>query len=333
MKYDLSILIPARNEMWLTQTIDDILAHKKGNTEIIVGLEGYWPTPPIKDHPDVTIVHTSQPFGQRGMTNQLCQLSRAKYVAKTDAHCAFDDGFDVKLLEGFKKTGDNAVVVPIMRNLWIFNWLCKKCGNETYQGPTPTKCEKCDNTTEFERKIYWVAKENPQSTSYLFDSTPHFQYFKNYRKTEKYKKDLKETGFTESMSLQGSFFMCTRDKYWELNLGNEEYGSWGSQGIQLACSFWLSGGSVLVNHSTYYAHLFRTQGADFGFPYPQSGRKVQEAKEYARKCIYENKFPKQIYPSSWLLQKFAPVPGWDEESINKLKEAEKDFKPYIGKVS
>ena len=318
MKYDLSILIPARNEMWLSHTIKDILKNKRGNTEIIVGLEGYWPDPTIEDHPDLTIVHTNQPLGQRGMTDYLCKLSQARYIAKTDAHCAFDEGFDVKLLEGFKKTGDNVVFVPVMRNLWIFNWLCKKCGNETYQGPTPTKCEKCDNTTEFERKIYWVAKENPQSKSYCFDQEPHFQYFKQYTKTEKYKKDLEETGFTESMSLQGSFFMCSRDKYWELNLGDENYGSWGSQGIQIACSFWLSGGRVLVNSNTWYAHLFRTQGGDFGFPYHNPGSQVQKAKEYARKCLYENKFPKQIHPSSWLIERFNP-PGWTEEDIKKLK--------------
>lgn len=50
------------------------------------------------------------------------------------------------------------------------------------------------------------------------------------------------------------------------------YGSWGNQGIEVACKTWLSGGRVLVNHNTWYAHMFRTQGAEFGFPYPQSGR-------------------------------------------------------------
>ena len=33
---DLSILIPARNEIFLTRTIQDILEHVEGNTEVIV---------------------------------------------------------------------------------------------------------------------------------------------------------------------------------------------------------------------------------------------------------------------------------------------------------
>ncbi|KKT34567.1 MAG: hypothetical protein UW23_C0034G0006 [Candidatus Collierbacteria bacterium GW2011_GWA1_44_12] len=39
MTYDLSILIPSRNEMFLARTIEDILSNIEGNTEIIVGLE------------------------------------------------------------------------------------------------------------------------------------------------------------------------------------------------------------------------------------------------------------------------------------------------------
>ena len=37
---DLSIIIPSRNEMFLKRTIEDIIKHKRGNTEIIAGLDG-----------------------------------------------------------------------------------------------------------------------------------------------------------------------------------------------------------------------------------------------------------------------------------------------------
>lgn len=320
--YTLSILIPARNEMWLARTVQDILEHKSPETEIIIGMDELWSDPPIEDHPDVTIIHTSKALGQRAMTNQLCRLSQAHYIAKVDAHCSFDEGFDAKLLEGFKKTGDNVVVVPVMRNLWVFNWVCKKCLNETYQGPTPTKCEKCDNTTDFERKIYWIAKGNPQSKSYCFDSRPHFNYFKNYTKRPEYLEQLK-TGFTETMNIQGSFFMCSREKYWDLEICDEKAGSWGNQAIEVACSMWLSGGKVLVNVNTWYSHLFRTSGKDFGFPYHQSGRDVEKTKQYIKDKFWNFKHPKQIYPVSWLVEKFWPVDGWTDEDLKELKEYEK----------
>ena len=135
--YDLSILIPARNEMFISNTVDDILKNRRGKTEIIVGLDGVLADPGIVDHPDVRIVYVSESLGQRGMTNLLCKLSKAKYVAKVDAHTAYDEGFDVKLMEAMRGH-DNWTVVPIMKNLHCFNWKCLKCGKQTYQGPTPT---------------------------------------------------------------------------------------------------------------------------------------------------------------------------------------------------
>src|SRR3990167_9080137 len=96
--YDLSILIPARNEMFTARTVEDILKNKRGKTEVLVGLDGSWSDPGIPDHPDVRIIYVSQPLGQRAMTNKLERLSKAKYVMKVDAHCSFDEGFDVKLM-------------------------------------------------------------------------------------------------------------------------------------------------------------------------------------------------------------------------------------------
>jgi hypothetical protein len=314
--------------MWLARTVQDILEHKSPETEIIIGMDELWANPPIEDHPDITIIHTSKSLGQRGMTKQCAKLAKGKYLMKCDAHCSFDEGFDVKMIEGFKKTGDNVVMVMTMRNLHVFNWLCKKCLNETYQGPTPTKCEKCDNTTDFERKIYWIAKSNPQSNSYTFDNTFHFQYWKDYTKRPEYKEALEKDGITESLSLQGSCFMMTKDKYFELDIDSYSYGSWGNQGSQIACSFWLSGGRVLINHNTYYGHLFRTQ-QDFGFPYKNPGSEVQKNKKYIKDLFFENKFEKQIYPLSWLLEKFAPIPTWhdgDKKVLNEIIEKGNIFK-------
>ena len=73
--YDLSILIPARNEQFLACTVEDILANKRGSTEILVGLDGQWAEPGIADHPDVRILYVAQSVGQRAMTNKLCAFA------------------------------------------------------------------------------------------------------------------------------------------------------------------------------------------------------------------------------------------------------------------
>ncbi|MBU1110789.1 glycosyltransferase family 2 protein [Patescibacteria group bacterium] len=305
--YDLSILIPARNEEFLVRTIDDILQHIEGNTEIIVGCDGNWPATPIKDNPRVTVVHVSESIGQRAMTNQLCRLSKAKYVMKVDAHCAFDQGFDVKLMADMH---DDWTVAPIMRNLHAFNWKCKN-GHTRYQSPSGV-CKVCGEPTE--KDVVWIAKTNPSSTSYCFDPEPHFQYFNDCKNRQWYKD---QGDLTESMSLQGSCFMLTRDKYWELNICDENFGNWGSQGIEVACKTWLSGGRVIINHKTWYAHLFRTQGGDFGFPYLLGQGQISNAKKTAREMFFDGRF-KGERPISWLVEKFWPVPKWTEDDLKKI---------------
>src|SRR3989338_6626730 len=204
-------------------------------------------------------------------------------------------------------------MVPLMKNLHAFDWLCPD-GHRRYQGPSGP-CSECGKPTL--RDIFWKAKERPNSVSYCFDSVPHFQYFNEYTKRPGYGGDI-----TETMSLQGSCWMLTRDKYWELGVCDEKFGSWGSQGIEVAVKTWLSGGRVLVNHKTWYAHMFRTQGGDFGFPYPQPGHEVQKTKNKVKDLFWNNKWPKQKYSLSWLLEKFWPVKGWTQEDLDKLKKRE-----------
>lgn len=318
---ELSILIPSRNEMFLAQTIADILKNIEADTEVITILDGAWADPPIPQHERVNLVFVSESIGQRAATNLGCKLSRAKYVMKVDAHCSFDKGFDRKMIEAFKKTGDNTTMVPIMRNLWGFSWNCRECNWKKYQGPTPKKCERC-GSTKIRKKIMWIGKERPQSRCYSFDPAPHFRYWNRYTRRPEAAKSLKETGLTETMCLQGSCFMLTRKKYWELDICDESFGSWGNQGIETACKTWLSGGVVMVNHSTWYAHMFRTQGGDFGFPYKQPGRAVRDTKKKVWDSFFNNKWQKQKYPMSWLVKRFWPVPDWKQSDLDNLIKLE-----------
>ena len=320
---DLSILIPARNEMYLQRTVEGILKNIRGNTEILVGLDGEWADPPIIDDPRVTILYHNKSRGQRAMTNDLCRLSSAKWVMKIDAHCAVDEGFDFKMMEEMQGY-DDWTMLPAMYNLHVFNWKCRKCGNEWYQAPTPTRCwmpgesrkpnEQCDNTTDFEKVMVWARREGRRSECYRFDTALHFQYHRAMMKSQ--------TGdIVETMSAQGSCFMLTREKYWELNICDEEHGSWGQQGTEIACKTWLSGGRLVTNRRTWYAHLFRTQGGDFGFPFPLPNEQVNHARKYSQDTWLNNKWEKQKYPLSWLIDKFAPLPEWHEPNYKKILES------------
>ena len=313
MEYDLSVIIPANNEMFLAGTVERICQQKRGRTEVIVVLDGEWADPQIEQHPDVNVLYVPKSTGQRAATNLGVKLSKAKYIMKLDAHCTWDEGMDVKMIEFMNQVGDDVTAVPIMRNLWMFDWKCYHCGWKKYQGPTPKICPDCKKSDKIRRKMMWVGKRNPSSTSYSFDNEPHFQYFEDWKHREPYVTDKATKGYTETMSLQGSCFMCTREKYWDLKLCDDEvFPSWGSQGIEVACKTWLSGGRVLVNHNTWYAHLFRTQGGDFSFPYKQHNSQVERAKRTAKDLFFKNKWDKQTRSLGWLLKKFWPVPGWPE---------------------
>lgn len=309
----LSILIPSRNEIFLKNTIEDILKNIEDDTEIIAVLDGQFADPPIDQHERVNVIYVPEAIGQRASTNLACKIAKGKYIMKIDAHCSFDKGFDRKMLEVMQ---DDWTMVPIMRNLWAFDWKCYKCGKRVYQDKQNI-CPVCN--TEMKRKMLWVGKHNPQSTSFCFDKEPHFQYFEDYKHTPKYIKDKEEKKLTETMSLQGSCFMCTKEKYLELNICDEELGSWGNQGIEVACKTWLTGGKVIVNHNTWYAHMFRTKANnDFGFPYKQNGNDVTRCKAKVRKLLWKGQIPNQKYPLSWLIERFMPVPSWTKEDIKNI---------------
>jgi len=306
---ELTVVIPSRNEEWLKKTVEDILTNAETDIEIIVVLDGSWPVEPLQIDPRVHVIYHNQSIGQRAATNEAARIASGKYIMKLDAHCSMAKGFDKQLLQDIQP---DWTIVPTMRNLHVFDWVCKN-GHRRYQGPSGI-CKECNEPTM--KDVVWISKKSPQSNSYCFDSEPHFQYFGEYSKRKEGQGQL-----TETMSLQGSCFMISKENYFKWNVCDESFGSWGSQGIEVSFKTHMNGGKVIVDHNTYYAHMFRTQGGDFGFPYPLSGKQVENAKEQARKLFYEQ-WPGRVHTLSWLLEKFWPVKGWTEEQLKEVKSKE-----------
>lgn len=301
---DLSIIIPARNEIFLEKTINNILENIEADTEIIVILDGYWPEPSIKDHEKVIFIHYTNPIGQRAAINKGVNLSNAKYIMKLDAHCALDKGFDKKLIE----IGEyNNTIIPLMYNLHAFDWQCIKCGHRIYQGPKPEKCEKCENISEFKIKIVWQPRWNRVTYSWRFDKNMQFQYWLDHRK----RPETHRGNFIETLSFVGACWFMNRERYLEIEGLDEKHGFWGQVGTEIACKTWLSGGKLLTYKKTWFSHMFRTRKG-FSFPYHMTVRQVNKARNYSKDLWLNDKWHKAIYPLSWLIDKFAPVPDWHE---------------------
>lgn len=300
---DLTIIIPSRNEIFLANTIEDILKNMRGDTEIIAIADGEWPDPPIPEHPKVSLIYHNTSIGQRAATNEGARLSRAKFIMKVDAHCSFDEGFDIKMMADCEY---DWTAVPRMYNLHAFDWKCKICGERTYQGPNPVKCNKCKkaNKNDFEMVLVWKPRWSRKSDFMRFDSNLKFGYWGSMVDRPEYNIDI-----SDQMCCVGACWMMHRERYWDIDGMDESHGSWGQMGVELACKSWLSGGRQIVNKKTWFAHMFRTQPG-FGFPYPNSG--VEKARKYSRELWFNNKWPKAKHPLSWMIRKFWPIPEWKE---------------------
>lgn len=317
MARDLDVVIAARNEEFAAKTVEDILAHTERDTGVILVLDGYWPDPPIYDHPKVTIVHHTESVGQRAAYNAGVRLSQARFVAKFDGHTSVDQGFDRKLIEPYD-TGElkaSDVTVPRMYNLHAFDWECEGCGRRGYQGPKPDTCGTCGHQAH-KKTLVWQPRARTQNDLWWFDQDLHVWYCRGREHGAAWnqwnKRAATQGDIVETMACMGNGWIMTRERHHALGGLDEGHGSWGQVGVELGCKAWLSGGRLVTNRRTWFAHLFRTRHDGFGFPYPMSGNAQERAREYSRWLWKGGHWPQAVHPLSWLVDKFAPVPTWDQ---------------------
>lgn len=350
MSYDLSILIPARNEFYhdidlLSCTIENVLVNTSKRVQVVTVLDGYdssWPIQPLPSNPRLTVVHHRKSIGQRAATNEAARIATGEYVMKLDAHCALDERFDEKLLATFEP---HWTVVPAQYNLLVFVWKCKKCGWLKDQSPKPATCPKC-NSRYFKQVKEWRPRDGSAGTDVDRKSGVRTAYLRAWRFDTKLeycpggwgqyleRPNVKGQTIYDTMSLLGACWAMTRKRYFKIEPCDEKYGSWGQQGTEIACKTWLSGGELKCNSTTWFAHFFRTGG--IGFPYSDGGHK-ERAMARCREMWLENRWEQQVHPLSWLITKFDP-PDWvcsdgtSSEAFIKVKAAGEEFFKRKGKV-
>ncbi|KKQ94563.1 MAG: hypothetical protein UT19_C0001G0100 [Candidatus Woesebacteria bacterium GW2011_GWB1_39_10b] len=278
--YDLSIIIPARNEVFVQKTITDLLTKAIGDIEVIVILDGYWPSPQLIGDDRLKIIHRGKPLGMRAAINAGAELAKGKFLMKTDAHCMFAKGYDTVLKADCE---DNWVVVPRRYAL------------------DPEK---------------WDLIDNPK---YPIDYMYLSQDLHGVTWTEKNKDPaLKEVLIDETMSNQGSVWFMAKKYFSELELMDEKtYGTFWNEFQEIGLKCWLSGGSVMVNKKTWYAHWHKS--SDYGRGYSLS--RDDQPKALAAVDKWKKKgWHGQTLPLSWLIEKFWPVPGWTPELVEKINK-------------
>lgn len=128
----------------------------------------------------------------------------------------------------------------------------------------------------------------------------------------------------ELMSAQGSCWFMKKSYYNELELLDEEtYGPFYKEFQEISFKCWLSGGQVVVNKNTFYAHLHK--GKTYGRGYFLDKRTLTRAQEATNRWMYERIWNKQTLPFSSMIERFWPVPTWDDAKLADLKQ--KEWKP------
>lgn len=265
-----SVIIPAREEEYLQRTIDDLFAKAKGDVEVIAVLDGYWPNPPLKEHDDLHIIHKSEPGGMRSAINAGSKLAKGKFLLKCDAHCIFDEGYDVKLKADLEP---NWVMVPRRYGLTRKKW-------------------------EPDKRLYeFQYISHPKDPHYPFKGCnwPEFAERVNGQK------------LVDLMTTQGSCWFTHKDYFLDHLEGLDEinYGWMGREAQELCLKTWLSGGRFVLNRNTWYAHMKRSTR-----PYKKKSEWFKKSMEYAMDFWLNDMWPKQTRNFDSLIEQFKPIPGW-----------------------
>jgi glycosyltransferase involved in cell wall biosynthesis len=281
-----SVIIPSRNERFLSQTIADIFSKAQGDIEIIAVLDGYWPDPPMLDRPNLIVIHRSEAQGMRSGINSAAAIANGDYLMKCDAHCMFAEGWD----ETLKAECDvDWVVIPRRLSLDAEAWAIKDTGKAPvdyhylcypYMHPNEPGIHGCVwNERARERKDILLDDEMSSQGSCWFMSKRHF----------------------------GSFLG---------GLSCEGYGTFVQEFQEIGLKTWLGGGQVKVNKKTWYAHLHK--GKEYGRGYFISKGGMERGIRWSLDYWVNDRWAERQHDLAWLVDKFWPIPTWPADWRDQL---------------
>ncbi len=288
----LSIIIPSRNEQFLLKTVNDIFAKAKGEIEICVVLDGgEWPNPdPLPDRDNLIVIRHSESKGTRAAINAGVAVASGEFILKSDGHCLFDDGFDEQLKADCKS---NWVLVPRRKRLDAENWRIQDVGKPHID--------------------YEYMSWHPVD----FGGRGH-----NIKPWDERNADesLKRVFIDDLMCFQASCYFMRRDYFYALDLMDEAtYGKTQNEGEEIAFKTWCSGGRVVINKNTWYAHL--RKGSRYPRDYQFESADLDRGKSGVQRWLIDSAWKKQTLRFEHLIEKFWPLPGWPEDWKEILSNA------------
>ncbi len=296
-----SIVIPSRNDMFLHQTVNDLLQKAEGDVEIIIALDGYWPENVADFDERVRVFHHGtihNSYGMRAGINAAMAIAKGDYVMKIDEHCMVDQGFDVKLQADCE---ENWVIIPRRKRLDAVTWTVP-------YDPRPD--------IDYMQVDFAYQRPNDNTCGL------HGSEWKQRA------IDRKDILIDETPTSQGSCYFMTKG-HWDrriIRMDEEHYGTFTHESQEIDFKTWFSGGKVMVNKKTWYAHYHKgSRGKNYGFSNAQY-QKHQADKERGRKWCRDYWLNQQDYPHDWawfIDEKFPGMPGWEGDWKQRLLDCKK----------
>lgn len=286
-----TVCIPARNEIYLNNTIEEVFTKAAGEVECIVGMDGTWEYPLPPDRDGLTVIHYGKRRGHRALMNAAACIGTGDYWMKLDAHCMLGEGYD----EFLKAECDvDWMVTPRRYSLDFEKW-----------------------QRAIKRPVDYEYIRYPYTADGIFIGTTAVYYWMVRQ------RQRKTIAVDENMICQGSCMFMPMKYFRDLIYPMDEvnYGPYIGEQFEIGMKVWLSGGRCMVNKNTWYAHLWK--GDAYKLRYLQErGEHLPKRDEhdsraagidYQTRYWLGNQWPDRIHDFDWLLDRFWPVPGWPDE--------------------
>jgi glycosyltransferase involved in cell wall biosynthesis len=275
-----SVIIPARNEPYLQQTVNEVFSKAVGDVETIVVLDGQENNPyPIKLPRNLLVIQFFQPQGMRSSINAGAEAATGKYLMKLDAHCALSEGYDEILQAGLD---DDWVVVPRFYTLNAEEW---KWQDGRFCDYYYLSCPMTDRKQfRFSTGGYWWERTQERLDIFVDDA----------------------------MIFHGSCWMMSAEHFWRIGPLDNAYGTHGMEPQEICFKTWLGpwNGRVMVNKRAWNAHMHKGRQRPRG--YHMGKTETFNSYDYCARYWMANSWPQQAKPLEWLIDKFSPVPTWPE---------------------
>ncbi len=266
-----SVIIPSRNDKFLNNTIQDMLAKAAGEVEVVAVVDGPTDCPLPKEHPALLVLQLPEARGMRNGINAGAARATGKYLLKADSHCSMSEGYDVLLQAECEK---NWLVIGRRNEL-----------NESWEISDTTPCDywylSCPWTAPqgYMRDCRWVSRQRERVDLFL----------------------------DETMTISGSMWFMSK-VHFECIGGMDDcaFGPWSGEPQELSGKTWLSGGRVMVNKRVTYAHLRPGKGVERGYhiSWKHALRGLRAVTQY----WMNDRWPGRIHDFGWWVERFWPLP-------------------------